>query len=87
MVGKEEATLSALINPQKGETGKLKAAWKWKPDTQVGAFCSFHKFNDWKNLYIERRDYVQSTMQCVITFFKIDELKLFEASHSHREEL
>ena len=69
MVGKEEATLSALINPQKGETGKLKAAWKWKPDTQVGAFYSSHKFNDWKNLYIERRDYVRSTMQCVISFF------------------
>ena len=62
MVGKEEATLSALINPQKGEIGKLKAAWKWEPDTQVGAFCSFHKFNVWKILYTERRDYVQSTM-------------------------
>lgn len=34
MIGKEEAMSCALISPSKGETGKLKAAWKWKPDTQ-----------------------------------------------------
>ena len=87
MVGKEEATLRAPINPQNGETWKLKGAWKWRPDTQIGAVYSFHKFNDWKSLYIERRDYLRSTMWCVISYFPINELKLFEASHSHREEL
>ncbi|MCO5553423.1 hypothetical protein L7F22_006944 [Adiantum nelumboides] len=35
MVGKEEATLCALINPAQGEVGKLKAIWKWKPGAQT----------------------------------------------------
>lgn len=34
MVGKEEATLCALLSPTQTEIGKLKAAWKWKPGSQ-----------------------------------------------------
>eukprot|EP00250_Pteridium_aquilinum_P008621 c18085_g2_i1 orf=1-1329(-) len=34
MVGKEEAMLCALINPTQGEIGKVKAAWRWKPNSQ-----------------------------------------------------
>ena len=69
MVGKEEATLSALINPQKGETGKLKAAWKWKPDTQVGAFCSFTNFIIRRiHIYREKRLCAKHNAMCYLLF-------------------
>jgi hypothetical protein len=50
MVVRDEATLSALIHQHKGETGKLKVAWKWKPDAQVRAcsaflFCKFQSID------------------------------------------